>query len=53
MTTCDDEILKGATNRGGAYSREAFIYLKIKKDEAFIRERHLIEEIRQVLLQCI
>ena len=26
--------------------RQAFIYIKIKKVEAFIRERHLIEEIR-------
>ena len=31
MTALDDEILKGATNRRGVYSREEFIYLKIKK----------------------
>ena len=33
----DDTILKWATSRGGVYSREAFIYLKFNKDEAFIR----------------
>ena len=27
----------GSTNQGGVYSRKAYISLKIKKDEAFIR----------------
>ena len=30
-------LIYGANNRGGVYSREVFIYLKFRKEEAFIR----------------